>query len=531
MLRKRLKRVLFVAVCLGIALSTGLADDLFAVHSAAASREHFGIVINEVMPLNRGLIQSSDGGFSGFVELYNASDKTVNLRGFGLSDDAQKPFRWVFPDIKIEPYGYITVWTSGKDRLIDEKSAHANFRLSKNDNVVLLTSPARAWRTVLPFRNMHENISYGRMPDGSDSLYWFDGCTAGSSNKGDPLNDGRQGQRLSGPGFSLPAGFYESDLALELFCEEGAEIRYTLDGSEPNKDSARYKRPLLLNKRAAPYVVRARTFKSGYPASKTVTKTYFVDQGISGRYDIPVVSLSTSPANLFDYETGIYVAGKVRDDWLTLHPETAGMMGLPANYNQEGKLWERPAHMELFDPEGRLWISQDIGIRTHGGYSLDHPNKCLSLRANTDYDDRDVFEYDFFPSEADRFPLSRLILRNSATDAHYSLFRDAYIQSLADPGKLDLQSSCPCIAFINGEYYGIYNIRPQYSADYLARKYGFDAADVVIIKNPTGSIGDEVQEGFAGDEFPFNELFTFIYKKRGYAQAGELRVCKNADRY
>lgn len=511
MRKERFKQILYGIVCLGAVLCTGLDNIIFTVHSAVLPLERFSVVINEVMPLNKGLIQAGDGGFSGFIELYNASDEAVDLEGFGLSDDPQEPFRWIFPAMRIEPSGYITIWTSGKDRQVDEKSAHANFRLRANDNIAVLTSPTLAWRTALVFGHMNENISYGRLPDGSDTLYWFDGCTAGDSNNSEPLTEGEQGQRLDTPTFTLPAGFYEEDTSVELSCKDGAQIRYTFDGSEPSMDSALYKEPFLLTKRAEPYVIRVRAYKSGYPKSNTVTETFFVDGGIYGRYDIPVISISTSPANLFDYETGIYVPGKVNGDWLAAHPETAGARGLPANYNQEGKLWERPAYLELFSPQGKPCISQGIGIRTHGGYSLDQPNKCLSLLADSDYDIRNIFAYDFFSEGTGAFmPLSGVILRNSATDAKYSLFRDALIQSLADPEKLDLQASCPCIAYINGEYYGIYNIRTLYNANYLARKYGFNAEDVVIVKNPTGSIGDEVQEGFAGDEFPYAELISFI---------------------
>ncbi len=511
MLIKRLKRILFAAGCLGLGISIGLGNDFFTLYSVTHLRERFSIVINEVMPLNRGLVQAGDGGFYGCIELYNASDVAVDLEGFGLSADPQDPFHWIFPAMRLAPHGFITVWTSGKDMQIDEKSAHANFKLSANDNVVVLTSPTRSWRTALLFGHMYENISYGRLPDGSDALYWFDGCTAGGSNGSEPLDEGTQGQRLSAPAFSLPAGFYEGDTVLKLSCKDGVEIRYTLDGSEPQKDSAQSVGPLLLKNRAEPYVVRACSFKPGYPKSETVTRTYFVAKGIFDRYDIPVISLSTDPANLFDYETGIYVPGKVRNDWLAAHPETAGSLGLPANYNQEGKLWEKPAYLELFEPGGKPSISQGIGVRTHGGYSLDHPNKSLSLLADADYDARDMFEYDFFSEGAENYlPLNGVILRTSATDAPYSLFRDSFIQSLADPERLDLQASRLCIAFINGEYYGIYSIRPLYSADYLAHKYGFDADDAVIIKNPSGGIGDEVQEGFAGDEFPYSNLFTFI---------------------
>lgn len=507
----RLPRIIFSALCLALALCLGLGNGFFSTLSVSKPGERFSIVINEVMTFNRGLVQAGDGGFYGCIELYNGSDTPVDLKGFGLSPDPQDPFRWVLPDMRIEPRGFVTVWASGKDRPIDEKSAHANFKLSASDNVVVLTSPSRIWSAALLFGHMYENISYGRMPDGGDALYWFDGCTAGSPNDAEPLTEGSQGKRLDTPEFSLPPGFYEGDTVLELSCEDGAQIRYTLDGSEPEQGSAQYTAPLRLVNRAEPYVVRACAFKSGYPKSRTATQTYFVDGGIFNRYGIPVVSISTTPSNLYDYETGIYVAGKVRHDWLASHPGTTSAQGLPANFNQKGKRWEKNAHLELFSPRGEVCISQGIGLRTHGGYSLEHVNKSLRLLADTDYDDRDLFAYDFFlEGENEYMPLNGIILRNSATDAKNSLFRDAFMQSLADPERLDLQASRPCIAFINGQYYGIYNIRPLYNAEYLARKYGFEPEDAVIIKNPTGGIGDEVQEGFAGDEFPYNKLFTFI---------------------
>ena len=506
----RFARICFATACLGLVFFIGIDKGIFSAFSGSQPQEHFEISINEVMALNRGLIQAGDGGFYGYVELYNGSDKEVNLKGFGLSNDAKNPFRWVFPSLQIEPYSYITIWTSCKDKLIDSKSAHANFKLNASSNLLVLTSPTRSWRTALLFEKMYENISYGRQPDGSGALYWFDGCTAGGPNTAAPLEGSTRGQRLAPPVFNMPAGFYEDAVVLELSCNDDAQIHFTLDGSEPEKESPLYKEPLYLARRDEPYIVRARAFKAGHPKSGIVTRTYFVEEGILERYDIPVVSLSTSPSNLFDYETGIYVAGKLRNEWLATHPEAVNGPSLPANYNQKGKLWERPAHIEFFSPAGEICISQGIGMRTHGGYSLEHANKSLRLLANADYDEKELFEYDFFNDGAEYIPLNGIILRNSATDSRSALFRDAFIQSLADPNRLDVQASQPCIAFINGIFYGIYNIRPLYNAEYLAHKYSFSAEDVVIIKNPTGGIGDEVQEGFAGDEAPYNKLFTFI---------------------
>lgn len=68
----------------------------------------------------------------------------------------------------------------------------------------------------------------------------------------------------------------------------------------------------------------------------------------------------------------------------------------------------------------------------------------------------------------------------------------------------------PCIAYINGIYYGIYNIRTLYNEEYISEKYNMDPQDVVIIKNPSGGIGDEVEQGLQGDEMLLNKLYRFI---------------------
>lgn len=511
MSRQHIIRMAFALFCLGLIIITGITSGLFkSVYTYAVMDENYELLINEIMASN-SCVQADDGGYHGYIELYNASDHEINLKGFGLSSNIRRPYMWVFPDFYIQPRGYAVVWVSGKAAMYSEHNVHAGFQLKAGNNAVILTSPGHSWRTVMLYGDMPKDISFGRKPDGGDSLYWFDGGTPGGQNSLEPLEDGKHRQRLAPVQFSMPAGFYESEIYLELsHNDEHAHIYYTLDGSEPGEDALLYEAPIQLGTKDEPAVIRARAFKPGYPKSEVVTRTYFVQQGIMQQYDIPIVSLVTDPDNLFDYEKGIYVKGKTYDEWVKAHDESQIAHGIPANYNQEGKRWERDAHLELFDPSGAAVISQNIGVRTHGGYSLDYQNKSLSLLADPDYDEATQFEYDFFKEGAGYIPLAGIILRNSASDAKYSFFRDAFMQSLADPHKLDIQKSQPCIAFINGEYYGIYNIRPLYGGDYIAKKYNFDAADVVIIKNPSGGIGDQIQEGITGDETHYNQLYNFI---------------------
>jgi len=523
MIKRIWDKLLFILVCLMLILTVGTKRNIFATaFKQLQTVGSYNVVINEVMADNRNSVQYNNGDYSDYIELYNNSDVPIDLEGFGLSTDSKNPFMWKFPQVVLEPRSFLVVWASGVADY-EIRHLHTNFKITKNDELIILTSPDGTWKNIFLLNDMYENISCGRIPDGSDTIAWFDGETAGSENTLQPLKEGCASKRLAPVSFSKPGGFNENEIALTLTHEDSdAQIYYTLDGSDPTREDILYegeiKIPYKINEAT---VIRACAFKEGYPRSNIVTNTYFVEKGISTKYDIPIISIVTDPDNLFDYRKGIYVAGKVYDDWIEAHPNEIVGTNTPANYNQEGKKWERQAHLEYFKPDGTAGLRQGIGIRTHGGYSLSHENKTLKLLARNDYDDNALFNYDFFPNDSEEdLPVTGVIMRNSGTDAHYTFFRHAFVQSLADPSILDLQKSQPCISFINGEYYGIYNLRTLYNEQYLTNKYGIAPEDAVIIKNPSGGIGDEIQAGFQGDEIPFCQLYQFI-------ESNDMKIEKN----
>ena len=67
-----MKRFLAVVLTLS-ALSTAHADD---------------IIINEIMASNAGMVMSPATNFDSWIELYNPTDKSINLGDMYLSDDA-----------------------------------------------------------------------------------------------------------------------------------------------------------------------------------------------------------------------------------------------------------------------------------------------------------------------------------------------------------------------------------------------------------------------------------------------------------
>lgn len=98
------------------------------------------VEISEVMSAGQTVLADGFGDFSDWVELYNISSETVNLKGWFLSDDPQKPAKWEFPNTELLPGQRLVVYCSGRDSY-EAGELHANFSLSASGEHVVLSSP------------------------------------------------------------------------------------------------------------------------------------------------------------------------------------------------------------------------------------------------------------------------------------------------------------------------------------------------------------------------------------------------------
>lgn len=225
------------------------------------------IVINELQASNGSTLFDEDGDAEDWIELFNTGSDTVNLSGYGLSDDYDNPFRWIIPDVTIQPGEFLLVWASGKDRTLPSAPMHTNFSISSSGEEVLLTAPNGERMDEIAPVPIPRDISYGRYPDGSENFYFFSEPTPGSQNSSE-----RYRKLLEPPVFSHQGGQYTSSFQLTLSADEDASIYYTTDGTMPTDSNGfLYNGPITIS---GSRMVRARTFAEDALESKVKTHIY-----------------------------------------------------------------------------------------------------------------------------------------------------------------------------------------------------------------------------------------------------------------
>ena len=68
------------------------------------------IQLNEIVSSNGSILFDEDGDSPDWIELYNPQEETVDLSGFGLSDDPEELSKWTFPEITVDPGSFLVVF-------------------------------------------------------------------------------------------------------------------------------------------------------------------------------------------------------------------------------------------------------------------------------------------------------------------------------------------------------------------------------------------------------------------------------------
>lgn len=365
--------------------------------------------------------------------------------------------------------------------------------------------------------------------------------------------------------FSRESGFYDEGFYLRLYAPAG-EIYYTLDGSDPDRNSIKYEKPVFigdasenqntysmrtdvtasfLNEKIEKYsanpeeykipdynidkcnVIKAVYYdKTGEPCSPE-ERVYFVGYHEKNGYeDMNVISIVTDPDNLFAYDSGIYVTGETFDTWFEANKdedswELSHWSFWGANYRNRGKDWERESSIQVFNRQKELVLSQKAGIRIQGGGSRALLPKSLNIYAREEYGFPKLY-YDFFDTG---FYPQRVTLSIGGGD-QYTKIKDRLISELSKECNIVTMNYEPYILFLNGEYWGVYHLTEKYDEDFISYYYDVDKGelidDIIMIKN--GS----VETGVEADYYvSYSEMVEFVTtadmtKQENYERACEL---------
>ncbi|HEX04214.1 MAG TPA: T9SS type A sorting domain-containing protein, partial [Bacteroidetes bacterium] len=337
----------------------------------------------------------------------------------------------------------------------DLLNLHTNFKVSSSGETIMLTNPDGDMVDIVTVSEIPSDHSYGRQPDGGQNWFYFEAATPRFSN----ISQGFLGF-ADPPVFSIGGGFYLDGAVVSLSASPQATIRYTLDGSVPTPDSEEYTAPIQITDTQ---VVRARAYEAERLPSSYVTNSYIVRDD----FTMPVVSISTDPEHLWDEDTGLF---------------TNPFNGL-----------EYPANIEFFELAGDMAFNYGIGLRLQGGSgSLPMDQKSLGIQFRSEHGTTRLENYQLFSTKPiDSF--RSFILRNSGNDFLWTMLRDSFMTGLVENTGVDIQAYQPVTVYINGEYWGMMNMREKVSEHYLESNHGADPDNIDMLQNQNRVIlGDAV---------------------------------------
>ncbi|MFW5852386.1 MAG: CotH kinase family protein, partial [Bacteroidota bacterium] len=482
------------------------------------------IKLNELQSSNATTITSDLGNYADWIELYNTGSSTINIGGYFITDNNDEPRKWQIPTgTSISGNDYLLIWCDGLTTEL-----HTNFKLSgsKGEKLYIYSSNMLLLDSVT-FPPLTTDYTYGRVTDGTGQWAKLANPTPDAQNDSETIKGA-----APAPTFSIPAGFYSSSQNISLNSSvSGAVIRYTTDGTEPTESSPIYTEPISVDKTTGmtlkygynrdnntgiqefgwpsslnyPYgyydneneefgaIIKAKVFHDDYAPSKTVASSYFINMR---RPSLPIISITADKADFFSADRGIYIQG------------TNGIEknGYTANWWQDD--WERKVYIEYFDENGEIQFGVNAGAQIMGAVSRGWDQKSLKFKLRNEYGDSEI-NYPLFGDDGLQ-TYSSFYLRNSGNDWDQgNMARDGIIQSVVR-GEIDLETLGyqPVVMYLNGEYFGIINLRERYDENLFAEMYSYVDEDEVDLLKINGDA--KTFDPSEGDLDAYNTLLDYL---------------------
>jgi hypothetical protein len=452
----------------------------------AASGVKAGPIISEFLASNKSSLKDEDGESGDWIEIHNPENIEADLTGYSLSDDPEVLQKWTFPaGTSLPAYGRIIVFCSGKNR-VELNRLHTNFSIATSGGSLQLSNAAG--QIVSEFKDypqQRSDISYGIKRNGIKGF--FDPPTPREIN----------GTALTGfvadTVFTKKRGFYEGFFVTGISTQtDDASIRYTLNGTKPTPETGIiYDGPFLI---ASSTIVRAMAYKEGMVPTNVDAQSYLFTGDIINQPEMNP-EIANSPTYRNELREALKELPVVS---LSFEQDSVfGRRGIYENPDDKGRGSEREIHFEYFDPANPDdSVHEPAGLRIHGGNSRQHPKKPLRIYFRDDYGDSRL-EHEIFPSSPVK-SFKSLLLRGGGHDAwifdsrwrEASFVRNQFLHQLQREMGQPSPYGRHVNVFLNGQYWGLYELQEFPHEHYNADHHGGDPEDWDVVKH-----GQEVEAG------------------------------------
>lgn len=409
--------------------------DLWCASSPVPS----SLIINEVA-VSRADDTDSAEEWADWVEVKNNSTAVIDLSEYRLSDNIEESALWTFPSMFLQP-GELAVFHCDGD--LPASETNTGFSLNAVYDQLYLYDQAGV---LLDYASLHDipvKGSMGRLT-GEAGFFYFAAASCNQEN-----SDGLR--RVADMPVCLTAeGPYNNIGSLSILLQAEGTIYYSLDSSIPTTTSPYYTDPLTITETG---IIRAVSYEEGALPSRTATFSFFLNEN----HVFPILSLVTEDISTFEQ---MYTFGQ--------------------------KAPSIPANLALYE-DGETKFSHECELTMKGWTSLYLAKKSMGVEFKGRYGGN--LQCDVFNNGITEY---RSLSLRAGQDYTYSFFRNELFQELCleASDSLYTQESKYCILYVNGEYYGIYCLKEDFSDQYYASHAGVSVDSVEGFRAPAAYLSE-----------------------------------------
>ena len=402
------------------------------------------------------------------IEIHNSSTTSSDMSlssflSFGFKDGQQYYSGTTYPSFL---YGGVS------------EALSTNFSIATMGETIYIFNPAGYLVDSLQVPLMQPDMSVGKFTDGVNPSRIFVTPTPNQSNN---LSTNYAGFEMA-PSIVTVGGMFTSaqTVTVQNNSTTGGTVRFTTNGQDPEVTSPIYTGPISLSSNT---VVKVRCFSSDpelLPSTMDAeTFLFAVD------HTLPVISLSTNPANLY------------------------GATGIFDNYNTD---WRKPCIIEYFDVDGVKQFETRASVKPDGGAggSRSNPQHSVTVEpGNSLYGSGNSVEYPLIPEKGYIQEYDAFYLRNGSNFWNNYPQKDATFMRMMRKSHVNSQAYSPVVVYVNGEYFGVYELREKANAHYFESNYG-NNPDNIDLLSVSYFYGAGILRTVKGSDTGFYNMRNFV---------------------